>query len=291
MATGDTFVTTVEEGLNTMIASARSEGEYPSDVMIKLVDRDRLMPGTGISWREALIAKLTAQNYGETAEIDNPQEYDISILSATPQLVAIQTWIGRRVEARLSPKAFVEFGGAAQRAMNRKMDTDLLAIFATATTTNPSSGTLTSGHIAANVQRIASNTNEPGEPPIYTVLHGYGIFDLRAELTAGVGTYPIPEGYTKEVFSMGYSGSINSSPVYVDGLISVSSTPDARGGVFAKRAIVFVEGFAPWTENQSTPWKGYGGQNIWLKHEYVSVERSAGNWLFGVLHDATAPTG
>ena len=45
---------------------------------------------------------LVAQNYGETDTIDNPQELSGSLLSGTPQLVAIQTFIGRRVQARLA---------------------------------------------------------------------------------------------------------------------------------------------------------------------------------------------
>ena len=59
MASGDTFVTTVEEGLNTMVASARTTREFPTDVMPRLVDRQTLTPGTGTAWREFLAAQPT----------------------------------------------------------------------------------------------------------------------------------------------------------------------------------------------------------------------------------------
>jgi hypothetical protein len=83
---------------------------------------------------------------------------------------------------------------------------------------------------------------------------------------------------------------LNGGNVFHDGLIAVDSTPDARGAVFAKRGILLVQGLSPWKESREEPQKGYGGMNVWLKDEYLYAERSPGNWLFGILGDATAPT-
>lgn len=291
MATGDNFVTTVEEGLNTMVAAARIEREYPADVMLKVVDRQRLAEGTGTAWREFLAAKLTAQNYGETDDIDNPQELDGSIISFTPQLVAIHTFIGDRVKMRVSQKAFETFGRLNYNAIARKKDQDGLAIFATATTTLAGTGvTLTSGHILAGIRRITSDANEPGPMPICAVLHGYGVYDLQSEIIAGVGTYPIPAGYTDEVYKRGFKGMIGDAQVYEDGLIAVDATPDARGAVFSHDAIVLVEGKSLWTDRRYEPHRGYGGWSMWVKDEYIYGERSTGNWLYGILHDSTAPS-
>ena len=289
---GDTFVASVEAGLNTMVAWARVEGEYPADIMPKLVDRKSLKPGTGTSHREFLAAKLTASNYGEADEIDDPQELSGSILSATPQLVAIQTFIGKRVGERLSPEAYATLGQLAQNAIQRKKDLDGHALFATATTTMAGTGTtLTSGHILAGIRQITSDANEPGKPPIYVVLHGYQLYDIQSEIVAGIGTYPMPTGYSEESWKQGYSGGrLGGADVYEDGLIAVNATPDARGGIFAKMGICLVQGFSPWTEQRSEPQKGYGGMNTWLKDEYIYFERSPGNWMKGVLSDATAPT-
>lgn len=291
MASGENFVATVEEGLETMIASARAEGEFPADVMLKACDRERLSENSGTAWREFLAAKLTAQNYSETQDIENSQELDGSILSATPQLAGILVFIGDRVPMRLSRKAFDTFGGLSQAAMHRKMDTDGLAMAATATTTLAGSGTtLTSGHVRAGVRRITSDATEPGLPPINLVLHGYGLHDIESQVLSGVGTYPIPEGYTAQVYMQGYRGMLATANVYEDGLISIDSTPDARGMVFAKRALICVQGKSPWVAKERVEKKGYGGWNVYHRDEYIWAERSPGNWLFGILHDATAPT-
>jgi len=288
---GDTFVTDVESGLNAMVASARRRTQFPTNVMPRVVDNERLEEGTGTSWREFLAENLTAQNYGEADTIDNPQLLSGSILSVTPQLVAIQTFIGRRVQGRLSPKAFATFGALGQEAIERKKNTDGHAVFATATTTlGASATTLSYTNVDSAIQRIRSDATEPGQEPIAVVLHGYGIHDIRSEIIGGVGTYAIPEGMTAETFRSGFSGLLNGGNVFLDGLIAVDGTPDAIGGVFAKRGILLVQGFSPWKESREEPQKGYGGMNVWLKDEYLYAERSPGNWLFGIQHDATAPT-
>ena len=291
MPSGDTFVTTVQEGLNTMIANARTTREFPADVMLKVVDRQRLADGTGTAWREFLANTLTAQGYGETDNIDNPQELDGSVIEFTPQLVAIHTFIGDRVKMRVSQKAFATFGKLNYDAIARKKDVDGLAIFSTATTTLAGTGvTLTSGHILAGLRRISSDATEPGPAPFACVLHGYGVYDLQSELIAGVGTYPIPEGYTAEAFKHGFRGMVGDCNIYEDGLITVDSTPDVRGAVFSQKAIVLVEGKSMWVDKRYEPHKGYGGWSMWIKDEYVYGERSVGNWMFGLLSDGTAPT-
>ena len=291
MPSGDTFVPSVTEGLDTVVANARTTREFPADVMLKVCDRQQLQEGTGTAWREFLAAQLTASNYGETDTIDNPQEIDGSILSATPQLIALQTFIGDRVQMRLNSKAYATFGQLAQEGMQKKKAQDGLAVFSTFSSTVAGTGvTIVAGHVLAAARQITSDATERGPMPLYAVLHGYGIYDLQSEILGGVGTYPIPVGYTQETYMRGWKGMIGDVVVYEDGLIAVDATPDARGAVFSKMAVLCVQGKAPWAEMKREPQKGYGGWSVWLKDEYVWAERSAGNWAYGALHNATAPT-
>ena len=295
MAGGDTFLAQVDEGLNTTVAAARQRREFPTDIMPKLSDRQTLKAGTGTAWSEFIVENLVAQNYGETDVIDNPQQLDASLLSGTPQLVAIQTFIGRRVQARLSPSAFAQFGSLGQNGIQRKKNKDGHAMFASATTTLGSSGTTaTHGHILAGARRIRVDATEPGPEPLAAVLHGYTIHDLQSEVLSGVGTYPIPAGMTADTFMRGFKGNVGDVSIWEDGLIAVDGTPDTVGGIFSSGpggAIILVQGLSPWKEMKDRPEKGYGGADVWLKDEYVYIERSAGNWLFGHKADGTAPTG
>lgn len=293
MPTGDTFVANVEEGLNTMLASARTTRQFPANVMLKACTRETLAKGTGTAWREFLAANMTAQDASETEVIDNPQVVEGSVFTATPQLVVIETFIGKRVQERIDRKAWSTFGRLAQEGIQRKKNIDGHSLFAAATTTlGGTTVTVTSGHIMAAARRILSDADEPGPEPIVAVLHGYHLYDIQSDILGGIGTYPIPAGYTEETFKRGFRGGIIGGPmVYEDGLIVVDATPDARGGVGSKWAMLCVQGMSPWTEHKDAPEKGYGGTYTWMKEEYVWAERSPGNMLLGILGDATAPTG
>jgi hypothetical protein len=64
----------------------------------------------------------------------------------------------------------------------------------------------------------------------------------------------------------------------------------SRGGVFNREALVLVQGRAPRSESRREPHIGGGATSVFLYDEYAYGERSPGNWLYGVLSDATAPT-
>lgn len=125
---------------------------------------------------------------------------------------------------------------------------------------------------------------------IVTVLHGFQIKDIQDELKSGVGTYAIPSGITEDVFRRGFQGTVGGTNVYEDGNIAINATPDARGAVHAREAIVMVQGMSPRSTTRRREEIGGGAEEMFIYDEYGLGERSAGNWLYGVLTDATAPT-
>ena len=290
MAAGDTITQSLADSLDTVVASARQVREYEG-VMPNLVDKVTLGEGTGLSWREVDMAQLTAQAITETTILDNPQQMSDSLRTITPTVTGIQTLITDRVATRLNPKAYAQLGSLAQNAIQRKKDEDGLTVLDGATTSLPGAGTtLTSGHISAAVYRVSSNTTEPANPPYRCVLHGFQIKDIFDELTYGVGRESIPEGLTARVFTEGFRGQIASAQIYEDGNISIDSSDDAKGGVFAQEAIVLVQGRASRATSVRREDIGAGATVVYLYDEYAYGERSAGNWLYEIESDATAPT-
>ena len=291
MAAGDTITQSLTDSLDVVVGSARQIREYEG-VMPNLVDKITLSEGTGQSWREVSMAALTAQTVTETTILDNPQQMSDSLMTITPTVTGIQTLITDRVASRLNPKAYAQLGSLAQNAIQRKKDEDGLTVLDGATTSLPGAGNvLTSGHIAAAVYRISSNATEPGNPPYRCVLHGFQIKDIFDEIVVGIGTYNVPEGLTARVFSEGFRGQIANAQIYEDGNISIdSTTDDAKGGVFAQEGIILVQGRAPRTATVRREDIGGGATVIYLYDEYAYGERSAGNWLYEILSDATAPT-
>lgn len=290
MATGRTTTQALTDSLPTVIAEARQVREYEG-VMPQLVDKFTLGQGIGVTWNEISLAKLTATDVGETTELDNPQQISDTLFSITPTVVGIHTLITDRVAMRISKNVYAQIGSLAQHAIQRKKDIDGLTVLDGATTSLGGAGTtMTSGYIMAAGRRITSNATEPGREPIRAVHHGFAIYDLQKELTSGNGTYPVPEGPSATVFREGFRGKIGGVEVFEDGNLSIDSSDDAKGGVFSKYGIVLVQGKTPWTKLRDEPHIGGGATSVFLYDEYAYGERSAGNWLFELYNDCTAPT-
>jgi hypothetical protein len=290
MPAGNTTTGSLSESLPSVIASARIVRDYEG-VMPQLVDKVTLGEGVGLTWSEVSFSALEAQNITESTVLDNPQQIEDSLMSITPQVIGIETLITDRVAARIDKKAYAKIGGLAQKAIQRKKDSDGLAVLDGATTSLCGAGsTLTSGHLSAAIARISSNATEPGNPPYRAVLHGYQIKDIQDELVAAVGTAAITDGLTARVFSEGFKGKVFGAEIYEDGNITIDSSDDAKGGVFAKEAIILVQGRAPRVVAVRAENIGGGATRVYHYDEYAYGERSAGNWLFEIYSDATAPT-
>jgi hypothetical protein len=291
MASGWTTTGSLGDSLDDVRSSARIVREYEG-VMPQLVSKETLGEGIGLSWQEITYAQLTAQAITETTELDNPQQLSDTLLTITPTVVGIETFITDRVRARINRKGFAKIGTLGQNAMQRKKDEDGLTILASgATTSEPGAGTtLTSGYIASAKYNISSNTTEPGMAPFRCVLHGFQLKDLFDELVAGVGTYVVDEGPTARVFSSKFDLPIAGCEVYEDGNIGIDASDDAIGGVFAQEGIVLVQGRAPRVVDVRNEKRGGGGNHVYHYDEYAYGERNSGYWVYRMKSDATAPT-
>lgn len=294
MATGETYTSSLGDSLETIIAAARAVREYEG-VMQRLVETVHLEENTGLAWREITYAKLTASAVSEDQRVWNPQQFSDSAFSLTPTMAVIHTFVSDRVKSRLNEKALAKMGSLAQNAIERKKDLDGITLLDGASNSQPGAGNaLTSGVISAAATNIRSNTTEPSKGPIRCVLHGFQRKDLFDELTAGLGTYPVPEGITARVFQSGFAGRIDTVEVFIDDNISIDTNSDAKGGVFAEEGAILVQGRKPWHFTRQEPDIGGGGESIWLYDEYIFGERLAANttsaWIWEIMSDATAPT-
>ncbi|MDO8703700.1 MAG: hypothetical protein Q7J84_02010, partial [Sulfuricaulis sp.] len=273
---GNTTTDALTDSIDSIISAARIVREFEG-VMPQLVDKVTLGDGVGLTWNEVSYAQITATAVTETTDLNNPQQLSDTLFSLTPTVVGIHTIITDRVAKRLNKAAFAKTGALAQNAIQRKKDEDGLIVLDGATTSLSGAGTtLTSGTIAAAAVRITSNATTPGIPPLRGVLHGFQIKDFYDEVTGGLGTYPIPEGETARVFKEGFKGQIASVGIFEDGNITIDSSSDSKGGVFAKEAIVMVQGRTLRTETERKPNLGGGATAMWMYDEYIYGERSAG---------------
>ena len=287
---GNTTTAALSDSLPSIVKSARIIQEYKG-AMSQLATRERLGDGIGNDWNEISLSKLNAQVVTETTELDNPQQIVDSLLTVIPTMVGMHTFISNRVAHRISKNVVAKIGGLAQNAMQRRKDLDGLAQLDAATNSLSGAGTtLVSGVISAAVYRCASNSTEPMPPPYRVVLHGFQIKDIDDEVVAGVGTYPLGEGLTANVFRERFQGMIHGAQLYLDDNITVDSSGDAKGGVFSQYALLLIEGRSPWSFVKHEPQRGGGGNSLFLYDEYAWGERGGGIGVYEVYSDATTPT-
>ena len=297
MASGNTTTDALADSIPTMIASARIVREF-AGVMPNLVDRQRLDENTGTVWNEVSMAKLSAQAVSENTELDNPQQMEDTLFSITPTVVGVHTVITDRVAMRISSNAYAQTGSLAQNAIERKKDQDgITAIDGATTQLGVAGNALDSGEIAAAAYRITSNTTEPAPAnvPIHAVHHGFCLKDIDDELIASgldasTSGAPLTDGISVEAYQNRYRGTIAGARLYEDGNITIDGDDDAKGGVFSQAALVLVEGRSPYIETKRMPELGGGATAMYHYDEFAYGERSAGNWLYEVIADATAPT-
>ena len=295
MASGNTITQALADSLPTAVASARQVREQVG-VMTKSVDLVTLGRNTGLSWREISLEKLSSQAITESTELDNPQQLQDTLFTVTPTVVGIQTLITDRVAERISSRVVGRMGGLAQNAMERKKDEDgLVAMDGATNQLNSSTAVLRSSYIRAARARITSNTTEPAPmgAPIVGIFHGFQIKDLEDELldlATGVLDGQVQTGLTQDVYQNGFRGTVGGVVIKEDGNLTIDSTPDAKGGVFAKPALVLVQGRSPRSEVRREPHIGGGATSVFFYDEYAYGERSSGNWLYEVISDATTPT-
>lgn len=289
MAVGYTATTSLSDSLDTIAAAARSRREYDA-VVPQLVDRIDLDANTGTSWREILFEQLSAQAITEATVLDNPQQYDDSAISITPEMVQIQTFISDKTGRNLNKRSLAQMGKLPGEAMMRKRDEDgLTAMDASTQLDAAGAGTpIQTSDVASARYVITSNTTEPGPMPISGVFHGFAIKDFYDELVAGIGTYPVPAGSTATVFGSGFTLPIANVSIHEDGNIAINSADDAKNFVFSKQAWVLVNGMSLRTETRREAHIAGGGDSLFLTDEYAYGLRSA-NWTREIIGDATAP--
>lgn len=290
MVTGPTQTGSLADSLNVAVDEARLVREFIGP-MVVAAEKHTLDPNMGLSWKEVDISQMTATGITESTDIrDNAQQYVDTPRSVTPQLVGIHTFVTRRTRARIATVTLEKLGPVAQNAMNRKKDEDGLTTLDSATTTGPGAGsTATSGNIRAFRYQITSNATEGAVGRIWTVAHGFQIKDFEDEIVAGVGTTNIPVGITEAVLRNGFQGMLANTMVLEDGNITIDSSDDAKGGVFATEGILLIQGLSPYALSEERPSIGGGGTSIYLYDEYAWAIRLQA-WVKELFSDAATPT-
>jgi len=289
MAVGRTTTDDLNDSMPTIIGASRNVREHEGEMM-STVDRQTLGKGLGLTWHEVSYAKITAQTIDENTVLNNPQKLSDTDFPLTPTQVGIETLLTDLVGLRMVQHGVAKLGMLAQNAMTRFKLIQGITALDGATTSLGGSGTATYGHIMAASVRITGNTTEPGPSPLHAQLHDFVIKDLTDEMTSPVGTYDISAGgESAQAFRNGFSGMIGNVAIHRNNEIPIVSNV-AKGGVYSKMGLVLLQGRSPRAVAVRREDIGGGSTIMYHYDDFIWGERSSGNWLYEMAHDATVPT-
>ena len=283
----------LDEGLNRMVASARTTREYKGKVSM-LCEKRMLKRGTGVAWIEPQFEKLYAQDIVQDQEWYNPQQQRINrVLTIVPRAVGVMRLLLKEVSARMSPIGWEKMGVQMQEAMTRKTDVDGLIALARASKTLGTNGAAFDyNRIRAASDVMTGNDDEPVTGQINCVAHRYQITDIDSSLVSNVGDAnfgQVSSGLTAMTFRNGFRGKVSDVMVYEDNHIDVSGNA-ARASVFAKESLVLVNEDIMTRDTEPRPRHGEGADLVILRDKYQYGLRRPDLWTTLIRSDATEPS-
>lgn len=233
-----------------------------------------------------IYAQITAEAVGENEDFANPTTFSKTAhATLTPgEIMAQVVLTDRRIETDPEDArrdASEELGNA----IATKIDTDLVGLFSSFTTTTIGTAGqgLTLNKVAAAQIQIR---NQKAPNPLYIVLHPYGWFDIWDELGTP-GTNSWQGDIANEALRSFYVGDWLNAQWFVSANISVDASDDAYGGIFNPQALAFDSRKSPLMEPERDASLRAWELNMSAGYAYGIRRQAFGGYL---LHDATAPT-
>lgn len=263
--------------------------------------------------------RVVAYNVSDGADIAQAQSLADTATGYSPSEVAVQVILGGRTMRRVAdPDLLGRTGRILHNAYDLKEDQDGCTQLASFTgTTLGSAGTVISpGHIAGGGARVMignSRSNpEPPEGDIFAVIHplsahvlagrlvpygstpaGAAAFGANTGAHAGVTTGPAAtSGMATELIRKGYKalGTVGGVIVKTDANLTVDSSDDCTGAVFAREGLIYVSEEEPKLEPDSSDKSMRGAVELNLWGSYVWGNYRAANYGNPLTFDASLPT-
>jgi len=285
---GDTIPTVIEKALLTSQFNA---------IMAGLCWNKRKGQGKGSTVNIPYFGEVTANTLTEGVDMSQSEVMEDTNVQITLSEVGCKIVLTDNALEDDQEELKSVAGRVLGQAMEKKRDTDLLDQLDDATTSLCGTGTtLTMGHIAAARATLLGNATSSGGPapmPFVTVLHPFQTLDLIDVVTPIVptATYLNVTGtaFTDDILKNYAIGRLFGMNVVEDGNITIDSTPDAKGGVFAagEGGAIVLATARDWDVRPQRD-ESLRGWELNCVGRYGVGEYLAG-WIVELYSDATAP--
>jgi hypothetical protein len=239
-----TTTSIIADTIPTVIEEARFTSQFRA-IMASLCWNIRKKLHEGSTVNVPYWGTVTANTLTDSIDMTNPQSMEDTNVQITPAEVGVQIVVTHKVARDNQEDVIRAAGRILGNAMEVKREKDLLGQLDDATTSLGAAGTtMTLGHIAAAHALLEGNAVSSGGPapkPYVVVHHPFTLLDivdvltpLLATTTATYQGITAGGGIVDDMLRNYLRGSLFDMPIYSDGNLSIDSSDDAKGGVFAK---------------------------------------------------------
>ena len=185
---------------------------------------------------------MSASPLTDGVDMTNSEDIGMTVTQLSASEVGLKVILTDKLVRQENEDVFKIVGRQMGDAMARRKDTDLLGLFSAlngGTTLGAAGATLTLANLAAVIN--FARANKFSHPQVI-VVHPNSLFDVAHQSAAIPSlTTPIPHGFSEDLLRDFYKFTINRVPVFDDGNITVDSSDDAIGAIFAKNALVMLD--------------------------------------------------
>ena len=240
----------LENAQNIIITAARYTEEHNAPAMA-LIEQMNLPKGA----KQVTVPKvgqMTVSDLTDGFDIVDEEEIGMTTVDLTASEVGAKVILTDKLVRQSANNVFSIVGRQLGDAMARKKDTDVHALYS-GLNGGTTFGAATKSMSLANVAgAIAAAKGAKFGSQIYILQHPHAVFDLANTAVTASSTYPVPEGWSKDLLGNFFSGlrPLNGVPIFEDGNLSIDSSDDAIGVIADKSALGVLKSVDTRTERQ-----------------------------------------
>jgi len=232
---------------------------------------------------------VTCQDLTDGVDMANAETLAITGTTHTTDEAGCKVVVTKRLRNNLKAPAFRAAGKVIGNAMQKKIDTDGLALYSGLDSgLSKATYSFTLGYFAAAVTQCIGQS-EPCPMPMALVAHPYLLHPLIDLLATPANTAPVADDYQMAVLRNHFMGidKLYGIPVFRDANASIDTSDDSYGAIYSKAAFIYITGYE--IENWVVYDDSLRGWEIGIVHDYAMVEED-GTYGRYLLFDAIAPT-
>jgi len=276
----------LENAQNIIITAARYTEEHNAPAMA-LIEQMNLPKGA----KQVTVPKvgqMTVSDLTDGFDIVDEEEIGMTTVDLTASEVGAKVILTDKLVRQSANNVFSIVGRQLGDAMARKKDTDVHALYSGLNGGTTFGATTKSMSLANVAGAIAAAKGAKFGSQIYILQHPHAVFDLANTAVTASSTYPVPEGWSKDLLGNFFSGlrPLNGVPIFEDGNLSLSAGDDAIGVIADKSALGVLKSVDTRTERQRDASMRATEIVITADYGVFEIDDSRGAAL---TFDATAP--